>query len=429
MGFEKYLPELIENNIISKDIAQDIVQYFDNKKKSSSNKLVMMFALIGTLLVGLGVILLIAHNWDNLPKMLKLFFAFLPILITQGIGMYAILRKEPNRILNETISILQLFAVGGSISMIAQIYQIQGEVYSYLLTWSFASILTIFIYNSSFTAILVTFGITIYAMDYGYWAFPGGEPYYYWLLLGVVFYHLYKRQKVSERSNFIIILGLAITLSITAVFGTISSGNHEFLLWSYLLLFSLFVTVSFFDKYIGKPFSYSLRYVGYFGIIIMLLILSNDDLWDSFEIEKYSFSILYSANLISIYIIVIVQIILFFLKKKLDSMKSINYFELIPIISIPLFLLGIYWDLGAILSNIIVLFLGIITIMYGNREDKLLIMNLGMLIISLLIINRFFDTDMTFLQRGLSFIAVGIGFFLTNFIIFKRRKRNVQEEN
>lgn len=426
MSFEKYLPELIENNIITREIAQDIFQYFDNKKKLTGNKLLMMFALIGGLLVGLGIILLIAHNWDYLPKYSKLIFAFLPVLISQGIGLYAIMRKEPSRILNETISILQLFAVGGSISMISQIYQIQGEVYSYLLTWSFASIITIFIYNSSFTAILLTLGITIYAMDYGYWNFPGGEPYYYWILLAAIFYHFYQKQKASERGNFTLILGLTITLSITAVFGTISSGNHEFLFWSYLLLFSIFLTVSYFDKFIGKGFSYSLKYVGYFGIIVMLLIISHDDIWDVFEIEKYNFATLYTTNLISIYILLISQITLFFIKTKFDLLKNINYYELVPIISIPLFLIGIYWDMGAIMANILVLFLGIITIMYGNREDKLLIMNLGMLIIALLITNRFFDTDMTFLQRGLSFISVGIGFFLTNLIIIRRRKRNVQ---
>ena len=426
MGFEKYLPELIENNIITREIAQDIVQYFDNKKKLTGNKLIMMFALIGGLLVGLGIILLIAHNWEYLPKYTKLFFAFLPLLITQGIGLYAIMRKEPSRIINETISILQLFAVGGSISMIAQIYQIQGEVYSYFLTWSFASILTIFLYNSSFTAILLTLGITIYAMDYGYWNFPGGEPYYYWLLLAAIFYHFYQKQKVSERGNFTLILGMVITLSIATVFGTISSGNHEFLFWSYLLLFSIFVTASYFDKFIGKGFSYSLKYVGYFGIIVMLLIISHDDIWDVFEIEKYNFATLYTTNLISIYILLIAQIFLFIKNTKFDSIKKINYYELMPILSIPLFIMGIYWDMGAISANILVLFLGIITIMYGNREDKLLIMNLGMLIIALLITNRFFDTDMTFLQRGLSFIAVGIGFFLTNFIIIKRRKKNVQ---
>jgi hypothetical protein len=37
---------------------------------------------------------------------------------------------------------------------------------------------------------------------------------------------------------------------------------------------------------------------------------------------------------------------------------------------------------------------------------------------------RFFDTDLSFIIRGLLFVTVGIGFFATNYWMIKKRKAN-----
>ena len=38
-------------------------------------------------------------------------------------------------------------------------------------------------------------------------------------------------------------------------------------------------------------------------------------------------------------------------------------------------------------------------------------------------VGRFFDSDLSFLSRGLGFIAVGVGFLVANVILFKRRTK------
>ena len=35
---------------------------------------------------------------------------------------------------------------------------------------------------------------------------------------------------------------------------------------------------------------------------------------------------------------------------------------------------------------------------------------------------RFFDTNMSFVIRGLLFVAVGVGFFITNYVMLKKQK-------
>jgi hypothetical protein len=48
--------------------------------------------------------------------------------------------------------------------------------------------------------------------------------------------------------------------------------------------------------------------------------------------------------------------------------------------------------------------------------------NVGLLTIIVLIVTRFFDINISFLWRGLVFMALGIGFFLTNYLLIKRAK-------
>jgi uncharacterized membrane protein YgaE (UPF0421/DUF939 family) len=48
--------------------------------------------------------------------------------------------------------------------------------------------------------------------------------------------------------------------------------------------------------------------------------------------------------------------------------------------------------------------------------------NAGMLLLTALIVMRFFDTDVGFLVRGLAFIGAGVGFLVVNMLLLKRRR-------
>jgi len=43
------------------------------------------------------------------------------------------------------------------------------------------------------------------------------------------------------------------------------------------------------------------------------------------------------------------------------------------------------------------------------------------LLIAALAICRFFDSDLSFVTRGIGFIIVGLGFLVANVLLFKRR--------
>jgi hypothetical protein len=57
----------------------------------------------------------------------------------------------------------------------------------------------------------------------------------------------------------------------------------------------------------------------------------------------------------------------------------------------------------------------------GLRANSTARTNFGLLIIAALGIARFFDSDLSFVTRAIGFIVIGVGFLLTNLLLFKKR--------
>ena len=79
--------------------------------------------------------------------------------------------------------------------------------------------------------------------------------------------------------------------------------------------------------------------------------------------------------------------------------------------------------INLVLFNLYSAALGIYTVVQGAREARLATVNFGMLILGALITSRFFDTDLSFVARGLLFILFGIGFLLLNYMIARTRRQ------
>lgn len=75
-----------------------------------------------------------------------------------------------------------------------------------------------------------------------------------------------------------------------------------------------------------------------------------------------------------------------------------------------------------LLFDVYLLAVGVATVVAGVRDKRLGVVNGGMLVLAVLIIARFFDSDLDFLVRGLAFVAVGVGFLVTNLFLLKRTK-------
>ena len=89
MTITRDIQELIKADIISQETADKIQNYYQKKRGQSANRLFIVFGILGAILVGLGIILILAHNWDELSRTTKTIFAFLPLLIGQAFCGFA----------------------------------------------------------------------------------------------------------------------------------------------------------------------------------------------------------------------------------------------------------------------------------------------------------------------------------------------------
>ena len=92
----KELPQLVKDNVMTPDVASKIEAYYSTKQENHPNKLFTVFGVLGSVLVGLGIILILAHNWDDFPRTLKVVFAFLPLVISQLFVGYSIKNNKSN---------------------------------------------------------------------------------------------------------------------------------------------------------------------------------------------------------------------------------------------------------------------------------------------------------------------------------------------
>ena len=107
------LDELIAAEVISPEIAERIRLYAQQRAKdSSSHRLLLIFGSLGALLIGLGVIVLLAHNWDELPRWTKTFISFLPLLAGQAACGYLLFKKGIHSWHAEAVATFTSLSVG-----------------------------------------------------------------------------------------------------------------------------------------------------------------------------------------------------------------------------------------------------------------------------------------------------------------------------
>jgi uncharacterized membrane protein len=417
------LQELLKANVVTAETAEKIRQYFNEKKQGSQNSLSSVFGILGAILVGLGIILVFAHNWDSLSRLTKTLLSFLPLIIGQLFCGYSILKKSESPAWRESSAVILFFAVGSSISLIAQVYSIPGDLNSFLIIWMLLCLPLVYLLKSSIVSLLYLTGITYYGCNANYFTYPVIHSYYYWLLLLGIAPHYYELLKTKAASNFTLFHHWFIALSLIICLGTIAHKNGNSIAVSYMSLLTIFYFIGqmpFFEKQKLKNNSFLI--FGKLGILYLLLLYSFKWFWDKSIFNTASLSAtFFSVEFIIPLLLTFLAALLFYKKNSQTNFKDISILELAFLTNILFFIPGYEFS---IMANGIVLAIGISEIKRGNKLNHLGILNFGLILITILIMCRFFDTDLSFVIRGILFITIGLGFFLTNYLMFKKRNRN-----
>ncbi|MBW1297079.1 DUF2157 domain-containing protein [Aquimarina litoralis] len=421
LKFQKELQLLVADQVISEEISNKISAYYDLKKQKQPNKLMTIFGIFGSLLIGAGIILMLAHNWDDFSRMTKTILAFVPLIIGQIVAGYSLL-KDKSRVWKEASGTFLFFAVGASISLVSQIYNISGDLGDFLKTWTLLCIPLVYLLRSNAVALLSILVGTYYAAEVGIWSYRSNNtPWFYILFVAALLPHYWLQVKEHISANTTTILNWILPASIAVGLGGFILDSSELGFIMYITLFGVYYNIGklpVFEKI--RTLRNGFLILGSLGTTILLMIFTFkwpwEELFDKWVYHSQEFYISCVFGVIAI------SALLYRVGK--NGIKSINLFQVSFILFwVLFFLVAVNPFIAMICANVLVFTLGITAIKIGSDKLNFGILNYGLLIVSILIICRFFDTDMSFVVRGLLFVIVGAGFFFTNYIMFKKQRR------
>jgi uncharacterized membrane protein len=425
MSIERDLKSLQDAQVISAETAEAIRGFYRNKGDSSQNRLLIVFGVLGALLIGLGIILMLAHNWDELGKPIKTVFCFLPLLIGQALCFYTLRFKSESAVMRESSATFLFFAVGASISLVSQIYHLNGNLANFILVWMVLAIPIIFLLRSSVVALLYVIGITWFACEA---AFDQGKHIYarwYYVLLLFALLHYYMSWKRNSTSNALTFLHWFVPISLTITLGILAHHAAEWVMLTNIMLFSLFSLIG--DQTWLKDRSVMVNgyaALGSLGSVVLLLVLSFSSYWIQLRgHESYTIGVLDSEVMSSLLLFVLCAL-LFYKASRSSKWNTLRPASFLFMIMPFLFYYGFTSNWAPALVNVLILAIGLITLKQGTDRNHLGVVNYGLLITTALIMCRFFDTDISFVIRGLLFVLVGAGFFMANYFLIKKRRQS-----
>lgn len=421
-------PDLIAKGILTKEQSVQIQKYYGEiEDKPAFNIGFLIAGTLGALLVGSGIILIFAYNWENLSRTWRVILSFTPLVIAQVFYGYAFFYKRKEVAWAEGTSAFLMLMVAASIALVSQTYHIWGEPETFLWTWLLLCVPLMYLMNSSLVTIIYLIGIASWTMQV-----RGADSVWYWLLLALAVPHLVynwrKRTQALRRDA----LGWAFSITfIIGWFGTIEMHLAEYSLVGTMLIISGFYALGR-VLFPNRSQSFVTRPFQTFAVItsfIFLLILTYDDIKiPAFEPDALVLGFNYPAwagitnfiillLLIAAYIYLIVQ---YFQERKIVD----HFATLLPIAGFLILMsnrAGGQWS-GILLANIYMLTWGIFYLINGIQERRMPWVNIGMFFILALVTVRFFDTNWSPLVKGIIFILLGAGFFGTNIILSRRLK-------
>ncbi|NQV36422.1 MAG: DUF2157 domain-containing protein [Candidatus Marinimicrobia bacterium] len=377
---------LSEGKISEEQATMMIKENLIAAKEKSSNKFLGVISVLGSIFLGIGIIWIVASNWDGMPDLVKI----IVLLGSTGgliyLGYKIGFNKRNFPTTGHSLILLGAILFGASIFLIAQIYNVRANTSYLIFIWLLGVLPLVYIFQSP----LVTF-------------------------LSCIVFCLWFNSIVFD--DFINFSGQRVAF-ITFFYQTFG-----------LLLFSIGSLHYFLEKYAKVARAYRL-----IGIYLVICILFAFTFRFSFEgLEKISSELTANPMMISViygFIVVMLGINLKFNPSKSDSNLLENTIALAILTVIFALNMAIqfeqYYRVFWLLFNF--LFVGLIIVLFRigyNRRDMKLV-NIASVSTFFFLIFKFFDIFSNLLDNGIIWLVFGIA-LLVGSILFEKKRRKIRE--
>ncbi|MDA8233422.1 MAG: DUF2157 domain-containing protein [Clostridia bacterium] len=427
-----------QEGIINETQAGAILSRYNNlRQKDEGGRLVTILAIIGAILLGAGVIMFFAANWQAMAKGLKVAIVLGSVIIAYAAGYYLTFEKQNYPRVGRALIFLGTVLYGAGIWLIAQIFHISSHYPNGVLFWFLGIIPVVLVCRSLSVLIEVSLLLTLWTVleqtgfeNYNWLYLPLlavilGLGYYiksrvatgltlagtvFWMVLG----GFVSFKGISE------IQGIWFVFLLVMVLGWLiySMGNLQGMMEKFsfmkisfqivgLLAFFLFLFLATFEWFVPDFYSYygterNFNYSGFFMVTYGLAALgaTGSGLW---VLLKGKGDSSYRREGLLILTVSIILMGLAFLAPWLSKG------EYLAIANLLLF---------AVIVTVIVMG-------YYNKEAVLI--NFGLVFFVLDIIARYFDFFWDMLPKSVFFMAGGLLLLGGGFLLERNRRKIIRE--
>ena len=225
---DKKIEEWVRADLLNREAADAILAYEDDKPAGSW--ILSGFLILGAVTVGIGIISLIAANWESIPSSVKLAADFL-LLSALAYGIYKT-HDEGKPVYFEMYLVAFQVSCLASIGLISQIYNTGGKPWQALLLWS-----------------VIAAGVAV-ASKKAFVPFIWATGFFAAVINGIFEIELLKNfYKDHEQALLMSVPLMAALMTVVSrkFFGE-SGQTHALRVWSFIALFFTLIAIEFFNS-------------------------------------------------------------------------------------------------------------------------------------------------------------------------------------
>lgn len=381
----------------------------------------MILAVIGSILVGLGIILLVAKNWEIMSRPTRLVVSVIPFLSGFALAFWFI-SKDTKRTYLQAIGIFISISILAGLGLVGQTYHIVSPAQNLYLASALLSLPFVYLTGSTISGILYIVLICIYismmpnsASDLLFFKSV-------FLISLIIPYFFSMKNKLSLFET----EWLKASIALSGLIIIFATSYDETFIFEKLILYALLLLIA---KNMNLYNSHFLKSIGLFLLFLVFFIFTFEFRWDY---TSFSFSI--DQWIILVFLLLLTSVLMYKLYHE-NSIDFYSSFMLIPILGIIYnfipqseFVQNIFswgFNISFFAVAIYIFFTGYKNMLQENNGISKA--NMGLFMILLIISKWFFDINVSFLIRGILFILLGASFLIFNFI-FSRQKRGISHE-
>ena len=395
------------------------------RQARSTHWAMVLFGILGAVLIGGGIILLLAHNWDQLSRPARVAVAFAPLVLSQALAFWMLWTDRGTTVWRETVGTFLALMVGACIALISQTYNLGGDFAEFMLVWTLLSLPVAYLLRATLPAVWFCIAAAIWGSSME-WE-ERGNALWFWPLLALVLplWWIEGRQNRYHPRPVLLAWAIAGAGCFGVAFACVREwrGHHWMLAYAGWYAFLYMAGRRWFPEgrtIWHRPF----QFIGVVGSATMALMLTFD--WPWRELQQ---SLPHATEFTS-------QPLSWLAVFLWPALAALLWLESLWRRDTPAAIVGAFPGFVAVamslqsgsagsaqaLFNSYVFTTSVALLVTGVRRHQLGTVNGGMLILSALVLCRFFDSDLGFVLRGVVFIVLGAGFLITNVLLLRRKR-------